>query len=70
MKNHPLIMLTLFIVGGATTFVLGWYLLGMGIGIAQRGYNRVAPLPDPHQVLDTVDVPENPRNWDKWEGQH
>jgi hypothetical protein len=32
----------LFTLGGLIGFILVWYLLGIGIGIAHRGYNRIA----------------------------
>jgi hypothetical protein len=56
----------LFILGGAVAFALVWYLLGVGIGIAQRGYNRVAP----YRIQTRVVPPpyrRGPRNWDEWE---
>jgi hypothetical protein len=69
MTDHAIGMVLMIILGGATSFVLGWYLLGVGIGIAQRGYNRVAP----YRILTRV-VPSptflfqaRPSTWDDWD---
>ena len=44
MNTHQTVsMAVLLILGGAVAFVGVWYLLGVGIGIAHRGYNRIAP---------------------------
>jgi hypothetical protein len=47
----------------AIAFVIGWYLLGLGIGIAHRGYNRVAP----YRIRRVIEVPQVPKpsthNW-------
>jgi hypothetical protein len=69
MSEHTIGTLLVFIVGGAAAFVMGWYLLGVGIGIAQRGYNRVAP----YRILTRVVPPPiftlqaHPSTWDEWD---
>jgi hypothetical protein len=47
--HHTINEVILFVLGGTAAFTLGWYLLGVGIGIAQRGYKPGSPLPHPHQ---------------------
>jgi hypothetical protein len=43
MTHHDIGITLALILGSAATFVVGWYLLGIGIGIALRGFNRAAP---------------------------
>jgi hypothetical protein len=66
--SHILAGVGLAIVAGAVGFVLAWYTLGLGIGIAHRGYRRTRPQLEPlinrtyAGVRDNVVVPTyNPR---------
>jgi hypothetical protein len=68
MAYHTLSFVILFILGGVMAFTLFWYLLGVGIGIAQRGYNRVAPYRIRNQVVDApTSFQRRPLAWDDWE---
>jgi hypothetical protein len=41
--TNAYLYLTLIIIGSIIAWVSWWYILGMGIGIARRGYERLAP---------------------------
>jgi hypothetical protein len=49
----------LLVMAGTIAFMGAWYLIGVGIGIAHRGYNRIAPYkirrvveqPQPHDMV-------------------
>lgn len=68
MNHHTIDEVVLFILAGAVAFILAWYLLGVGIGIAQRGYNRVAPYRILTKVVDPpITFQRRPSSWDEWE---
>ena len=53
----------LLALAGGVAFALVWYLLGFGLGIMQRGYNRTAPA-----RIHRVDPPQPPnRSTYTWE---
>ena len=43
--DNALLWVVLVPLLAAVGFALSWYLLGVGVGIAHRGYNRLAPGP-------------------------
>jgi hypothetical protein len=59
MTPHSIDVTILFALLGTAGFALAWYLIGLGIGIAHRGYNRIAPYtvrrvveqPQPHVMV-------------------
>ena len=58
MTTHSIDLAILFALLGIAGFALAWYLIGLGIGIAHRGYNRIAPYkvrrvvdPQPHDMI-------------------
>jgi hypothetical protein len=65
MNYHTLGVVALTILESAAAFILFWYLLGMGIGIAQRGYNRVAPYRIKTRVSQPTVFQRPPRTWDE-----
>jgi hypothetical protein len=68
MNDHMIGQMLVFIVGGGVAFVVGWYLLGLGIGIAQRGYNRVAPYTIRNRVVEPpiFTFYGRPSTWEEW----
>jgi hypothetical protein len=70
--THSLDLAILFVLGGIGAFVAAWYLIGMGIGIAQRGYNRIAPYRIHTKVVEPPKlngVHRPPYTWDNWESR-
>jgi hypothetical protein len=67
--THSLAWASLFVLGGAVAFVLAWYLLGMGVGLAQRGYNRVAPYKIQTKVVEPTTFQRDPYTWEEWGNQ-
>ena len=70
MSHHAVDHVLLLTLGGTVVFILAWYLLGMGIGIAQRGYNRVAP----YRITTKVEPPptsyrRSPHSWEDWDSR-
>ena len=57
----------LLILGGALAFVAASYLLGVGIAIAHRGYNRIAP----YRIRRVIEVGGNdlPTRTYTWESR-
>jgi hypothetical protein len=68
MNTHQLVStVILFLLGGSAAFVIAWYLLGVGIGIAHRGYNRIAP----YRIRRVIEVGRNdlPTRTYTWESR-
>jgi hypothetical protein len=56
MTHHSIDVAILFAMLGTAGFAAAWYLIGLGIGIAHRGYNRIAP----YKVRRVVEPPQDP----------
>lgn len=72
MIPHSLSLSIAIVVGGLAVFVALWYLLGVGIGIAQRGYNRIAPYRITTKVVEPPKISgvhRPPYTWNDWESQ-
>jgi hypothetical protein len=69
MTRQSISMAILIVLGGAVAFTLAWYLLGVGVGIAQRGYNRVAPYRIKNRVLPPTAFQRRPYTWEERESE-
>jgi hypothetical protein len=70
--THSLSLAIAIVLGGIGAFVALWYLIGMGIGIAQRGYNRIAPYRITTKVVEPPPLSgmrRPPYTWENWESR-
>ena len=65
-----LLFLALGIIVSTIFFILNWYLLGIGVGIARRGFDRVGRNPRFHKAPPALPPPTIARRDDptgRWE---
>jgi hypothetical protein len=64
-QHHTVTLMVVLAIAGNAAIALFWYLVGIGIGIAHRGYNRVAP----YKVRRVIEQPRTPpptHGWNDW----